>query len=567
MDASGALLRRPGGLAAVYLTVKKPLLLAFFAGTTLVVGIRQLYPDTAGAVAAAVTAAIVVLALGLYYWKSESEARRRDRAGDDLYYLGLLLTLVSLIYALVSLFVFSPEAGDVQARVDTLIGNFGIALISTVAGILGRILLQDSAGETPPGDSGGNEGGGNENASGNGGAGEQEALLTAEMREAIANMMQLRQDLRKAADAFAHFTRVTLSHAHHVKSHTQELLEGFNQHMAAVAERGVDDTGAVWRKVGEAMREDGEGLLRSIEAAASGAAERTEETWRGLVGQIESASLAARSRLDADAEEMGRMLQRLGTANGSLETLANALGGAQGHVSALAETASSAAASLKANATETLAAQRVLAEGAKASQVAAMQSFEVATAALTDAVDKQVAEQSLAWQRAVDEFDAAGQAHREQGEQAMAATQRAVDVLIASLETARQDISTLGRAASGAAAAAESRTAEILATLSTLSEGAKEQQEASLRAWHEAASNFSKDAREHLAREMDAWREAVDVTVAGRAQRQWTEDNLKETQRLQERVSAETSRLANLVERLDGLLETVRNLKPFDRKP
>ena len=539
----------------------KPLLWAFLTGTALIVGIRLVFPTLGGAIVAAVAAVAIVSWLGFHYYTT-GKVKQRSHAGDDLYYLGLLLTLVSLIYALVSLFIL-PDVGDVQARVDALIGNFGIALFSTVAGILGRILLQDSSGEgfetTVPG----GEDGPNEKVRQH----EQVTLLTEELRESAANMSQLRQDLREAADAFAHFTRVTLSHGHHIKSHTQQLLEDFNQHMATVAERGLDDAAAAWRGVGEAMRTDTETLLHRIEEAISGAAERTEEAWRGLAERTESASVEARSRLDADAEEMGRMLQRLGTANGSLEALANALGGAQSHVSTLAETASNAAASLKANATETLAAQRVLAEGAKASQVAAMQSFEVATAALTDAVDKQVAEQSLAWQRAVDEFDAAGQAHREQGEQAMAATQRAVDVLIASLETARQDISTLGRAASGAAAAAESRTAEILATLSTLSEGAKEQQEASLRAWHEAASNFSKDAREHLAREMDAWREAVDVTVAGRAQRQWTEDNLKETQRLQERVSAETSRLANLVERLDGLLETVRNLKPFDRKP
>ena len=539
----------------------KPLLWAFLTGTALIVGIRLVFPTLGGAIVAAMAAVAIVSWLGFHYYTT-GKVKQRSHAGDDLYYLGLLLTLVSLIYALVSLFIL-PDVGDVQARVDALIGNFGIALFSTVAGILGRILLQDSSGEgfetTVPG----GEDGPNEKVRQH----EQVTLLTEELRESAANMSQLRRDLREAADAFAHFTRVTLSHGHHIKSHTQQLLEDFNQHMATVAERGLDDAAAAWRGVGEAMRADTETLLHRIEEAISGAAERTEEAWRGLAERTESASVEARSRLDADAEEMGRMLQRLGTANGSLEALANALGGAQSHVSTLAETASSAAASLDANATKTLAAQRILAEGAEASQVAAMQSFEVATAALTDAVNKQVAEQTLAWQRAVDEFDAAGQAHREQGEQAMAATQRAVDVLIASLETARQDISTLGRAASGAAAAAESRTAEILATLSTLSEGAKEQQEASLRAWHEAASNFSKDAREHLAREMDAWREAVDVTVAGRAQRQWTEDNLKETQRLQERVSAETSRLANLVERLDGLLETVRNLKPFDRKP
>ena len=537
--------------------MKKPLLWAFLAGTALIVGIRLVFPSLGGAIVAAVAAVAIVSWLGIHY--AMGKVKQRGRAGDDLYYLGLLLTLVSLIYALVSLFIL-PDAGDVQARVDALIGNFGIALFSTVAGILGRILLQDSSGEGFETMAAGEEDDSNGKV--------QETPLTEEMRESVANMMQLRRDLREAADAFAHFTRVTLSHADHIKSHTQQLLEDFNQHMATVAERGLDDTAAAWHRVGDAMHTDGESLLRRIEEAVSSAAEGTEQAWRGLAGQAELASVAARRRLDADAEEMGQMLRRLGTANGSLEALANALDGAQSHVSTLAEMASSTAASLDAGATETLGAQRVLVEGAKASQAAALESFETAATALTDAVGKQVAEQTLAWQRAVGEFDAAGRAHREQGEQAVAATQRTIGALISSLETAEQDIAMLGRTASGTAAAAESRTAEILATLSALAEGAKEQQEASLRAWHEAASNFSDAAREHLAREMDTWREAVDgFTTAGRDQRQWSEDNLKETEHLRERVSTETSRLATLVERLDGLLKTMRNLRPFNRNP
>ena len=542
----------------------KPLLGAFLAGTALIVGIRLVLPNLGGAIGAAVAAVATVSWLGIHY--ATGNIKQRGRAGDDLYYLGLLLTLVSLIYALVSLFIF-PEIGDVQARVGALIGNFGIALVSTVAGILGRILLQDSSGEAlDPTAAGRKE---NINRSQHESAQlEQETPLTAEVRESAANMMQLRRDLREAADAFAHFTRVTLSHGDHIKSHTQRLLEDFNQHMATVAERGLDDTAAAWHRVGDAMRTDGESLLRRIEEAVSSAAERTEQAWRDLAEQAESASVAAHRRLDADEQEMGQMLRQLGTANGSLEALTNALDGAQSHVSTLAEMASSTAARLDASASETLGVQRVLVEGAKASQAAALESFEAAAAALTDAVGKQVAEQTLAWQRAVGEFNAAGRAHREQSEQAVATTQRTIGALISSLETAEQDIAMFGRTASGAAAAAESRAAGILATLSALAEGAKEQQDASLRAWREAAANFSDAAREHLAREMDAWREAVDgFTKAGRAQRQWSEDNLKETQHLEEQVSADTSRLTNVVERLDELLETARNLRPFNRNP
>ncbi len=509
--------------------MKKPLFGAFFGaflvGTALIWGIRWFFPGLGGAMVAALAAVAAVAWLWIYY--ATGEVKQPDRAADNLYYLGLLLTLVSLGYVLVALFVFRPDAGDIQVRVDTLIGSFGIALISTVAGILGRLALQDSASEGPE-------------------SAPEPPQPTEEMREAAANMLRLRRDLREAADAFAHFTRVTLSHANHVKSHTQELLEGFNQHMAAVAARGVDDTGAVWRKVGEAMREDGEGLLRSIEAAASGAAERTEETWRGLVGQIDSASLAARNRLEASAKEMGQTLTQLETTNGALGSLASALDAAQRHVSTLAERAAVATAAVDANATETVAAQRALVESAQASQGAALESFEAAGAALTAAVRNQMAEQTRAWQQAVDDFDAAAEVQRKSNEGALADAGRAIDSLVTSLGAAEHDVTALGRAASGAAAGAEARVSEVLATLSALAAGAKEQQEESLRVWREAAARFSEDAREHLATEADAWREVLDGF---------------DTAESAKRLTAETSRLAVLIRRLDGLLE------PANRNP
>ena len=448
---------------------QKPLFGAFLAGAGLIVCIRLAWPGLDGAIAAAVVALIIVAWLGIYY--HNSQIKERDRAGDDLYYLGLLLTLVSLIYALVWLFVVSdPE--DVQARVYALVGNFGIALVSTVAGILGRILLQDTSGEAFEGQ--------DARQRSQQGQKEEQTALTEATREAIADMLELRRQLREAADAFAHFTRVTVSQADHVKSHTQELLDNFNQRMATTAERQLDDTAAAWLGVADALRTEGERLLGHIDEAVSGATKRTEVAWRGLAGEFDSASNSARQRLDADAEEMARMLNRLATANGSLEALANALDAAQGPVAALAETASSATASLAANTSEALAGQSALAEGAKAAQRTAIESFEAAAAALTEATG------------------------------------------------------------------AESRMAGILDTLNGLAEGAREQQAASLEAWRDATSTFSEDAREHLANEMAAWRALI--------------DGFKTAESAQA-LAEETSRLADLVKRLDGLLNAA-NRRP-----
>lgn len=69
----------------------------------------------------------------------------RDNTGlhnpENLYYMGLLFTLASLVYSLVTLFWLTSNDSDIAERTYNLIGSFGIALISTFFGILFRILL------------------------------------------------------------------------------------------------------------------------------------------------------------------------------------------------------------------------------------------------------------------------------------------------------------------------------------------------------------------------------------------------------------------------------------------
>lgn len=58
---------------------------------------------------------------------------RRDQLGDNVYYLGFLLTLVSLTVTLIR---FSENSSDSE-----IISNFGLALVATIVGITGRTVL------------------------------------------------------------------------------------------------------------------------------------------------------------------------------------------------------------------------------------------------------------------------------------------------------------------------------------------------------------------------------------------------------------------------------------------
>ena len=90
---------------------------------------------------AAMVAAGVVLALMIYYVLNEEDAPEEE--GDNVYYLGLLFTLVSLMFSLVELFGADTDAVRSAENIRDLLKNFGIALTSTVVGIAGRIAVQN----------------------------------------------------------------------------------------------------------------------------------------------------------------------------------------------------------------------------------------------------------------------------------------------------------------------------------------------------------------------------------------------------------------------------------------
>ncbi len=88
------------------------------------------------------TAAILVclVCMVVYYGMAQRDTNESHKP-ENLYYMGLLFTLSSLVYSLLTLFIFSGVDDDISERVYNLIGSFGIALISTFFGILFRILL------------------------------------------------------------------------------------------------------------------------------------------------------------------------------------------------------------------------------------------------------------------------------------------------------------------------------------------------------------------------------------------------------------------------------------------
>ena len=199
------------------------LLIAFLVGSALIFGLRFQFPGLSGATSAAIAAVVIIILVGLYYRGSCEDSEDRQIAGDNLYYLGLLFTLFSLIMALLQLFVLDTQE-DVNERANELIGNFGIALFSTVAGILARILFQSSHKSSHRGS--------REESTGlrkpspvSLPQGFSELTIDSDIIELREELSRLRLVLREASDAFLHFSRMSSEQSETVVVHTGEMMQ------------------------------------------------------------------------------------------------------------------------------------------------------------------------------------------------------------------------------------------------------------------------------------------------------------------------------------------------------
>ncbi len=70
-----------------------------------------------------------------------------ERAGDELYYVGFLYTLISLVLSLIFVYSASAFTGGrgvayESKAIHELVGSFGIALLTTIFGVFFRIVFQ-----------------------------------------------------------------------------------------------------------------------------------------------------------------------------------------------------------------------------------------------------------------------------------------------------------------------------------------------------------------------------------------------------------------------------------------
>ena len=198
-----------------------------------------------------------------------------DILGDNIYYLGFLFTLVSLAY---TLYKFTSTDDEI----DEIIKNFGIALSTTLIGVVGRVYFNQTHDE--------GEGTPEEMAD----LLEQEKLLHIALNERTSHLIE-------EIDAIQHEMRnLKMSTVHSIQETTQASMEVFLENIQSLVTR-YDIRIEQDQKQRETMQES---FIHSIDASSTALA--------GLVETVRSSTLFIN-------QEIAQSLTHFSKLNGNIQ--------------------------------------------------------------------------------------------------------------------------------------------------------------------------------------------------------------------------------------------------------
>ena len=236
--------------------------------------IAQGHPILGGIVASALGIAI------MFWYRNDQRQvrpeREQPRLGDEVYYLGLLYTLTSLCAALVSLFLLSGGEQTLEERTDEMIGSFGIALLTTMAGSVMRMSLQRQ----------GTEG---------------QATIIRIPQSADDGVTvdleryayELRRQLQNSTNAFAAHANQAILQAKTIHAHMDEMMQAFHDGLEKKAKAELESLKAIYKSVAEKAEE---------------ARQRTEAQQEGIQSALE--------RLEAQVKRMDDSIERIRVGSG-----------------------------------------------------------------------------------------------------------------------------------------------------------------------------------------------------------------------------------------------------------
>ena len=329
--------------------------LAFAVGGAILIWLAK--ASSLNAIMVALGAMLVMLAYAALVSLGSKLKLRADQLGDNCYYLGLVFTLASLSYAI---FTFDPAN-----TATTIVQGFGVALVSTVLGLVLRVFFSQG----------------------------QPDLAKAEENARIAlteTAAQVRADLDGVLLAFQSFAVQT------------------QQHLVELREQVKSDIGEV-----------SSSAKMSIADAAEDAKSALQDTTTEAVGEVKRVS-AATDRLVKAIERHSTVLGEVAETTivqlenlKAVELASEAASRALTDVAAAAELVKSSQETVKQNSTllasagksiaETLAAVQQATKGVEDVVEARLKLLGDATLTANQRVDAALAEAIRRWQATIDE--------------------------------------------------------------------------------------------------------------------------------------------------------------------
>jgi uncharacterized protein YoxC len=259
----------------------------------------------------AVFAFLLMAGFGYSEWRFKKG--QEDRLGDDLYYLGLTYTLVSVAHAL---WAFTGVLD-----VDKLVSDFGVALLTTLAGIVGRVLLYEK------------------HASHKGAADTDQGMaqLRIEIEGAIGQMQEFRRglalNLQQAGDSAVQSMSTAFTSLSTSAGEMGEAAKAMN----ASLKKGATAFDKTFGRVGEASDALGKRVSELVEETK--VLKYVSEDLNGVMGSLkESVEQQSRS-LTATLEPLKETTRGISKELESLKASVSSLAGSIGEVTRQIETA------------------------------------------------------------------------------------------------------------------------------------------------------------------------------------------------------------------------------------
>jgi hypothetical protein len=222
-------------------------------------------------------AVVLMIAYGVFAYRFPLVRMRMDRLGDNFYYLGFIFTLASLSAALIQL-------RSNTAQFESLLGSFGIALITTIFGIALRVMFVQMRSEI-------------------------DQIEEETRRDLLAASETLRAQLALTLRDFQVFQKG-------IHQAQTELLSG----TAAISREQMQQVGSVAQGIAGVVKESlaaNTAQAKSVQDAVLGAAKAIEELSRRVSTmslpseQLESQLAALSSQIDAMLASLRQVLQEI----------------------------------------------------------------------------------------------------------------------------------------------------------------------------------------------------------------------------------------------------------------